>query len=86
GEVVPMTVELGPTGYLFEPGTRVRVQIASSAFPHWARNLQTGKPIGEDAVGVVARNSVFHNEVHASYLELPVQPKPTSMVPPPLPF
>jgi putative CocE/NonD family hydrolase len=86
GEIVPITVELGPTGYLFEPDTRVRVQIASSAFPHWARNMQTGKPLGEDATGVVARNSVFHTDAYPSYLELPVQPEPGPMVPPPLPF
>jgi putative CocE/NonD family hydrolase len=85
-EVVALTVELGPTGYLFEAGMRVRVQIASSAFPHWARNLQTGKPLGEDAVGVVARNSVFHDEMHPSYLELPVQADPPPMSPPPMPF
>jgi putative CocE/NonD family hydrolase len=86
GEVVPVTVELGPTGYLFEAGTRLRVQIASTAFPHWARNLQTGNGLGDDAVGVVARNSVFHTDTYASYLELPVQVDPPPMVPPPLPF
>jgi len=86
GEVYPLTIELGPTGYHFEAGYRVRVQITSSAFPHLARNMNTGNAIGEDASGVVARNSVFHDSLRASYLELPVQADPPPMSLPPMEF
>jgi putative CocE/NonD family hydrolase len=86
GAVYPITIELGPTGYRFEPGMRIRLQVASSAFPHIARNMNTGNAIGDDATGIVARNTVFHDGDRASYLTLPVQsaPGPPSM--PPLPL
>ena len=86
GEVYEVTVLLGPTGYRLEPGMRLRVQVTSSAFPHLDRNMNTGNPIGEDAVGVVAHTSVLHDADHASYVVVPVQPEPGPMVLPPLPL
>ena len=76
GQVYPITIELGPTGYKFEPGMRIRVQIASTAFPHLARNTQTGGVIEEDPVGQVAENTIFHDAEHPSYVVIPVQPDP----------
>jgi putative CocE/NonD family hydrolase len=76
GETVEFVVELGATGYRLEPGERLRVQVTSSAFPHLARNLNTGNPIHEDgeAEGVVATITLLHDADHASYVALPVQP------------
>jgi hypothetical protein len=79
--VTQLTVELGPTGYLFEKGMRLRVQIASSAFPHLARNTNTGNPVQEDAVGVPCRNTILHDADHQSYVVIPVQPAPGPMAP-----
>ena len=74
GVPTELTVQLGPTGYRFERGERLRVQITSSAFPHLARNLNTGNPIHEDAEGVVATQTVFHDREQPSCVLLPVQP------------
>jgi predicted acyl esterase len=65
-------LEMGPTGYRFRAGERIRVQLTSSAFPHLARNMNTGGPIGEDVSGIVAHQVVFHDAEHQSYLILPV--------------
>ncbi|MEX0875165.1 MAG: CocE/NonD family hydrolase [Actinomycetota bacterium] len=76
GQVYPLKIELGPTGYKLEPGMRLRVQIASTAFPHLARNTQTGGVIEEDTVGEVAENTIFHDAEYPSYVVVPVQPDP----------
>ena len=81
GRVTQMTVELGPTGYLFEKGMALRLQLTSSAFPHLARNTNTGNPVEEDASGVPCENTVFHDAEFASYVVIPVQPDPPPMAP-----
>jgi putative CocE/NonD family hydrolase len=86
GEVYEVTVGLGPTGYRFEPGMALRLQVTSSAFPHLERNMNTGNPAGEDGEGVVAHTNVLHDALHASYVVVPVQPEPGPMVLPPLPI
>ena len=55
-------------------GWRIRLEIASHAFPKYDINMQTGGPIGKETVGVVADQQVYHDGEHASYLELPIIP------------
>jgi putative CocE/NonD family hydrolase len=85
GEIHEVTVGLGPTGYRFEPGMCLRLQVTSSAFPHLERNMNTGNVGGADATGVVAHTSVLHDALHASFVSVPVQAEPSPMVLPPLP-
>jgi putative CocE/NonD family hydrolase len=86
GQVYDVKVGLGPTGYRFEPGMCLRLQIASSAFPHLDRNMNTGHASGDDAVGVIAHTTLLHDSSHPSYVIVPVQPEPGPMVLPPLTF
>ena len=53
-------------------GWRLRLEIASHAFPKFDRNMQTGGPIGKEATGVVADQTVYHDAGRESYLLLPV--------------
>ena len=56
------------------PGHRLRVEIASSNFPRFDRNLNTG---GDQATGttcVTARQRVFHDAARPSHILLPVIP------------
>ena len=53
-------------------GWRLRLEVASHAFPKFDRNLQTGGPIGKEADGVVADQTVYHDAQHPSYLVVPV--------------
>ena len=75
GEPVEVAVELGPTGYRLEPGECLRVQVTSSAFPHLARNLNTGNPIHEDGDrdAVVTTVTLLHDADHPSHAVVPVQ-------------
>ena len=72
GEVYPITVNVHATSNYFGPGHRIRVEVSSSNFPRFDRNLNTGGNNSRDSVFVVARNTVFHSARYPSHLVLPV--------------
>lgn len=72
-EIYELSVDLGPTAYHFRPGQRIRLQVTSSCFPLWERNMNTGNAPGTDTVGVVAEQTVHHAAETPSQLVLPVQ-------------
>jgi putative CocE/NonD family hydrolase len=74
GEPYPFRIDMGVTSHLFRRGHRLRVHVTSSEFPRFDRNMNTGDPIGEDAAGVPARQTIFHRAGLASYIDLPVIP------------
>jgi hypothetical protein len=55
------TVSLGPTGYRFRTGHRLRVHVARGAFPRYARDFGTVEPIA-DAVELVPSRCVLPHE------------------------
>ena len=59
GEVYEFEFKLYPIGNLFAEGHRIRVDISSSAFPHFDVNPNTGEPLGRHTHTVVARNTVY---------------------------
>lgn len=64
-------IKLTATAFRLLPGQRLRLSITSSMFPIFARNLNTGGDPSEEAVPVVARNTVHHGGARASVLLLP---------------
>jgi putative CocE/NonD family hydrolase len=64
------------TAIQFGAGHRIRVEVTSSNFPKFVRNLNTGGANESEAVGVVAENVVHHAGGDQSYIELPVLPRP----------
>ncbi len=74
GEVYEFTLELGPVGARVTAGSRFRLDISSSDFPQWDRNLNTGGPLlGEPASAAqLATQTVLHNGAHPSRVMLPV--------------
>lgn len=76
GEVVRITIEPMPTSNLFRRGHRIRLDIASSNFPRFDVNPNTGAPEGGAGPRVVAFNSVHMGGTHASRVVLPVVPLP----------
>ena len=74
GEITELEIDLGVVAHAFLPGHKLRLQLTSSCFPAWDRNMNTGNPLGSDATGIIAQQTIHHGGVHASYLELPVQP------------
>jgi uncharacterized protein len=73
-EVYEYRIELGPTAYVFGAGHRLRVQVSSSDFPQWDRNLNTGGELGAEgaAAARVATQTVLHDANHPSRITLPV--------------
>jgi putative CocE/NonD family hydrolase len=70
GRVYEFVIELGPIGHVFLPGHRVRVQITSSSFPGYDRNMNTGNREGSDVTGVIAHQEIWHGGQRPSCLEL----------------
>lgn len=72
GEVYEL--ELGPmaTSNWFGPGHRIRIEVSSSNFPRFARNLNTGGRTWDETEGVVARNVVHHSAGHPSRIRIPI--------------
>lgn len=58
--------------HLFKRGHRLRLQVSSSAYPRWSRNMGTGEPLATATKMVSAEQTIFHDEVHPSALTLPV--------------
>jgi len=72
GEVMTLTLDLGGLGHTFLPGHRVRLSICSSSFPETFPNPGTGEPVTTNIQPPrVAVQTVFHDAVRASCLELP---------------
>ncbi|NIP79382.1 MAG: CocE/NonD family hydrolase, partial [Gemmatimonadetes bacterium] len=76
-EGVVYRVVLGPmnTSNWFAPGHRIRIEVSSSNFPRFDRNLNTGGRNYDETVGVVARNAVHHSDAYPSSVELTVAPR-----------
>ena len=64
-------VDLWNTCQEFGKGHRVRLEVASSAFPKYDRNQNTGEPLGKTANMKVAEQTIYHDGAHASYVTLP---------------
>jgi len=67
-------VDLTPmsTSNYFKKGHRIRVEISSSNFPRFARNLNTGGNNYDEKEGVIAHNKVHHSSKYTSQIRLPM--------------
>jgi predicted acyl esterase len=54
------------------PGHRLRIELASSNFPNYERNLKTGGHNFDEHMAQIARTRVLHDPDHVSYLEFAV--------------
>ena len=61
------------TGNYFRPGHRIRLEVSSSNFPHYDRNLNTGGDNYNESDPTVARNHVHHSVQYPSRIRLPVK-------------
>ena len=74
GEVYEYHIEMTGTANVFQPGHRIRVDITSSNFPQFDRNLNTGEDLGVGTRVRVANQTVHHGASNSSYLVLPIVP------------
>jgi putative CocE/NonD family hydrolase len=66
------------TSNFFEAGHRLRVEISSSSFPEYERNLNTGGNNYDETAGIVAHNAVHHSVRYPSALVVTVMKRPKS--------
>ncbi len=74
GKVTEYDIDTWATSNLFLPGHRIRLEIPSSNFPHFDRNLNTGE---DPATGTRMQNAaqtIYHSTKYPSYILLPVIP------------
>jgi hypothetical protein len=74
GEIYKFTIDLWATSNVFLKGHRLRLEISSSNFPRFDRNLNTGEDIGRGTRWVKATNTILHDKEHPSSVLLPVVP------------
>ena len=72
GKVYEFEIDMGVTSNVFRPGHRLRLEVTSSCFPRWNRNLNTGAPIATDTEIRLARQTVHHSRACPSRVILPV--------------
>ncbi len=66
GEVYELTLSPMTTSNYFAPGHALRIEVSSSNFPRFERNLNTGGNNYDESEGVVARNVVHHGGEYGS--------------------
>jgi putative CocE/NonD family hydrolase len=72
GQTYRVEIDLHAVSYWFQPGHRLRVEVSSSNFPRFERNLNTGGNNFDETEWVVAENVIHHSAVAPSHLVLPV--------------
>jgi uncharacterized protein len=72
GEVVKVTLQPLTTSNFFAPGHRLRIEVSSSNFPRFDRNLNTGGNNYDESKGVVANSAVHHSKEYPSQLKVSV--------------
>jgi putative CocE/NonD family hydrolase len=80
GKVYKVTFQPMTTSNLFPAGHRIRLEVSSSNFPRFDRNLNTGGNNYDEATGVVAHNSVHHSKQYPSQIVITtIKPAAVSM-------
>jgi putative CocE/NonD family hydrolase len=78
GKVYKVDLQPLTTSNYFAPGHRLRIEVSSSNFPRFDRNLNTGGNNFDESKGVVARNSVHHSKQYPSSLTVSVVRPPSA--------
>jgi hypothetical protein len=74
GDVYHISVDLGATSNVFQRGHKLRLEVSSSNFPRFDRNLNTGEDQARGTHLVKATNIIYHDKSRPSALILPIVP------------
>lgn len=74
GETYHITVDLWATSNVFLAGHKLRLEVSSSNFPRFDRNLNTGEEQARSVRMVKATNVIYHDKAHPSALIVPLVP------------
>ena len=72
GEVAEYRIRCYPLANVFQRGHRIRLDVTSSSFPRFSRNLNNGEDVGTSTRIEVAHQTVLHTDVYPSHVVLPV--------------
>lgn len=72
GEVYKIDLTPLSTSNYFKKGHRIRIEVASSNFPRFMRNLNTGGNNYDETEGIVAHNTIHHSAEYPSQIKLPI--------------
>ncbi|MCB1020255.1 MAG: CocE/NonD family hydrolase, partial [Acidobacteria bacterium] len=75
GKVYKYEIDLWTTSNYFKPGHRIGLQVSSSNFPRFNRNLNTGETTAGATGMTKADQTIYHDAEHPSALVLPVIPR-----------
>jgi len=75
GEVYEIEVVLDATSNYFPAGHRIRLEVSSSNFPRFDRNLNTGGANWNETEWITAHNVVHHSKEYPSHVTLPIVPE-----------
>ncbi|MFM6995113.1 MAG: CocE/NonD family hydrolase [Sediminibacterium sp.] len=66
-------VDLTPmvTSNYFAPGHKIRIEVSSSNFPRFDRNMNTGGNNYDESRGIVVENKIHHSKQYPSVIKLP---------------
>ena len=78
-----VSIDTGVTSYVFPAGHRIRLEVSSSNFPRFDRNLNTLEPVADAFKAIKANQTVFHEPKYPSALILPVIPGTHTALPEP---
>jgi hypothetical protein len=74
GRIYTYDIDLWQIGITIAPGSRLRLEIASAAFPTFSRNLNTGGHNEMETRSIPATQRIYHSRESPSYVVLPVIP------------
>ena len=75
GKVYKVKMTPMSTSNYFKKGHKIRIEISSSNFPRFARNLNTGGNNYDESKAVIANNKIHHSKLHPSSITLPIVKK-----------
>jgi len=73
-----ISIDAGVTSYVFMPGHRIRLEVTSSNFPRFDRNLNSPRPNSDETKTTKARQTIFHEKGYPSAIILPIIPRSSS--------
>jgi hypothetical protein len=74
-EPYQVSIDAGVTSHVFALGHRIRVEISSSNFPRFDRNMNSVRPNAYETKFAKARQTIFHAKGYPSEVLLPVIPR-----------
>jgi putative CocE/NonD family hydrolase len=72
GRVYTYSLDLWNTCQAYRKGHRIRIEVSSSAFPKYDRNLNSGEALGKTTQMKVAEQKIYHDREHLSYVVMPI--------------